>query len=143
MTPLKPTLRKPQAPEAATKVLPPNAVPQPHGGYLVPARPGDRINPSGGHGGLYREAQRICREATPAASRAMVELLNDPDSRIRLMAADKIWERGFGKPRDYNPADDKGRMVLDASKLTDHQLEVMRQVMNSDAFRTNAETTER
>jgi hypothetical protein len=71
---------------------------------LIPHRykPGE----SGNHGGRtdqYLEAQRICRDATPAAARKMVALMDSEDERVALMAADKVFERAWGKPREYNP----------------------------------------
>ena len=79
-----------------------------HGnGVLRPFQPGQSGNPSG-KGGLYLEAQRICREASPAAARRMVELMSSTDERVALMAADKVLERAWGKPKempDDVPAD--------------------------------------
>ena len=71
-----------------------------HGkGYLRPFQPGQSGNPSG-KGGLFHAAQRICREASPAAARKMVELMNSSDERVALMAADKVLERAWGKPKE-------------------------------------------
>jgi hypothetical protein len=71
-----------------------------HGkGVLHPFQPGQSGNPSG-KGGLYHEAQRICREASPQAARRMVELMNSDDPRVALLAADKVLERAWGKPKE-------------------------------------------
>jgi hypothetical protein len=71
---------------------------------LIPYRfkSGESGNP-GGRTDKYLEAQRICREATPAAARKMVALMDSADERVALMAADKVFERAWGKPREYNP----------------------------------------
>jgi hypothetical protein len=72
---------------------------------LVKWQPGTVINP-GGRTDDYLACQRICREASPTAARKLVELINDPDPRIALMAADKIVDRAWGRPRDYDPKRD-------------------------------------
>ena len=75
-----------------------------HGnGVLRPFQRGQSGNPSG-KGGLYQEALRICREASPAAARKMVELMDSDDERVALMAAEKLLERAWGKPREMPDA---------------------------------------
>jgi hypothetical protein len=39
----------------------------------------------------------------------MVDLMTDPDPRIQLMAADKVYERAWGRPPDYDPKRDAER----------------------------------
>lgn len=56
-------------------------------------------NPSG-KGALYLEAQRICREASPAAARRMVELMDSDDERVALLAAERVLDRAWGRPRE-------------------------------------------
>jgi hypothetical protein len=64
-----------------------------HGhGALRPFQPGQSGNASG-KGGLFHETQRICREASPAAARRMVELMDSKDERVALLAAEKVMER--------------------------------------------------
>jgi hypothetical protein len=73
-----------------------------HGkGVLHPFQPGQSGNPTG-KGGLYHEAQRICREASPQAARRMVELMNSDDERVALLAADKVLERAWGKAKEVS-----------------------------------------
>jgi hypothetical protein len=33
----------------------------------------------------------------------MIALMDSEDERVALMAADKVFERAWGKPREYNP----------------------------------------
>ena len=89
---------------------PPAHVPAHGNGVLHPFQPGRSGNPSG-KGGLYHEAQRICREASPAAALRMVELMNSTDERVALMAADKVLERAWGKSKEApdSPSDDVAR----------------------------------
>ena len=84
--------------EAAAEARPVH-VPAHGNGVLRPFQPGQSGNPSG-KGGLYHEAQRICREASPAAALRIVELMNSTDERVALMAADKVLERAWGKPKE-------------------------------------------
>jgi hypothetical protein len=72
---------------------------------LVRWEPGKVVNP-GGRTDDYLACQRICREASPDAAKKMVELINDPDPRIALMAAERIVDRAWGRPRDYDPKRD-------------------------------------
>jgi hypothetical protein len=66
-------------------------------------RPGQSGNPRGVLAApKYVDCLRICREASPQAAETLVALLEDDDSRVRLLAADKILERAWGKPREMN-----------------------------------------
>ena len=65
-------------------------------------KPGQSGNP-GGRGGEYYEAQEICRDAAPEAARVIIELLQSDDDRVRLMAAKEIFDRAFGRPKEFNP----------------------------------------
>jgi hypothetical protein len=80
------------------------------------------------------------REGTPEAARRMVELMRSTDERISLVAADKVIERAFGKPREAIP-DDRPRP--DLSKLTNAQLkraqEVFAMLIKVGAFAASAD----
>lgn len=91
-------------------------IPTKNGGWLLPWRPGQSGNPSGGSS-AYLVARSICAKATPDAARKQVELINDPDSRVAFMACQAILERGAGKPRDHS-AEDGQPSTIDLSKLT-------------------------
>jgi hypothetical protein len=70
---------------------------------LVPHQwqPGQSGNPRGVLAApKYLDCLRICREASSKAAETLIALLEDEDSRVRLMAADKILERAWGKPRE-------------------------------------------
>jgi hypothetical protein len=100
---------------------------------LIPYRfkSGESGNP-GGRTDQYAEAQRICREATPAAAHKMVALMDSEDERVALMAADKVFERAWGKAREYNPDQEaeplnylKARARLEAEPLTQRELDAI------------------
>ena len=84
----------------------PALVPRHGRGVLRPWRPGQSGNPTG-QGALYQEAQRLCREKTPRASARLIELMESSDERVAFMASKEVWERGFGKARDYDPREEK------------------------------------
>lgn len=52
------------------------------------------------------ELKAACREQADKCLRVYVDALSDSDPRIRLMAAERLLERGFGKPviGDTDPA---------------------------------------
>ena len=51
--------------------------------------------------------------------------MTDPteDSRVRVVAANAILDRGLGKPKDGPPADDEQRETYDFSHMTSAGLE--------------------
>jgi hypothetical protein len=65
-------------------------------------KPGQSGNP-GGRTASFAECQRLAREASPDAMRRLIELMASPDERVALMAADKILERAWGKPKEQDP----------------------------------------
>jgi hypothetical protein len=92
-------------------------LPQPHGGRIAPPwKKGQRGNPSG-KSGAYLECQRICREASPRAAARLVELMEDSDTRVGLMAAQAVMDRGVGKPDVIH----EEPRTLNADNLTDDQ----------------------
>lgn len=88
--------------------------------HLRPYRfePGQSGNPAG-----FPKGRREQLEACEAAARAhteeaiavLVELMrHGADERVRVVAADKLLERGYGRPRDYDPDKDVGKEGLAA-----------------------------
>jgi hypothetical protein len=66
-------------------------------------KPGESGNP-GGRTASFAECQRLAREASPDAMRRLIELIRSSDERVALMAADKVLERAWGKPKEQDPA---------------------------------------
>lgn len=54
-------------------------------------------------GETYARAQQVLQAATPEAAKALVGLLDDEDSKVRLAAAEAILNRTLGRPK---PAED-------------------------------------
>ena len=65
-------------------------------------KPGQSGNP-GGRTASFAECQQLAREASPDAMRRLIELMASPDERVALVAADKVLERAWGKPKEYDP----------------------------------------
>ena len=87
--------------------------------------PGQSGNP-GGFGGEYQRCLRLCRDASYKAAEEIIRLGRESDDdRIRFVASTWIYERSWGRPKDYDPADEPKpkRDRLDPSKYTLKELE--------------------
>ena len=97
---------------------------------LVPYKKGQTGNP-GGKTKLFAQVQRICREASPEAARRLIELMHSEDERVALMAADKVFERAWGRPKEYDPNAESTKKPppFDPSLYTTEELRRMQEVM--------------
>jgi hypothetical protein len=97
---------------------------------LVPFPKGKSGNP-GGRTKQFAQCQRLCREASPDAARRLIELIQSEDERVALMAADKVFERAWGKPKEFDPNAEapKNRPPFDPSLYTVEELKQMQAVM--------------
>ena len=78
-----------------------------HGrGKLKPFQPGQSGNPSG-FSGKHGEVVRLCRQAGPAVARRLIEIALDlnEDSRVSVVAAQEVLNRGFGRAREMTDKD--------------------------------------
>ena len=70
--------------------------------------------------------QRLAREFTPRATEILRDIANDPseDSRNRIVAIGMLYDRAWGKPKEYDPAEDQAapRDRFDPSLYTPEQL---------------------
>jgi hypothetical protein len=67
-------------------------------------RKGDIHNPAG-KGGEYQRCLKLCRESSHEAAEEIVRLSKESeDERVRYMAATWIFERAWGKPKEYDAA---------------------------------------
>ena len=87
-------------------------------------KPGQSGNP-GGFGGEYQRCLRLCRDASYKAAEEIIRLGRESDDdRIRFVASTWIYERSWGRPKDYDPADEpKPKRRFDPSKYTLQELE--------------------
>ncbi len=92
-------------------------------------KPGQSGNPSG-RGGKFVEAQSIARNKSPDAVRTLVNLLNDPDARVRGYAADKVLQWAWGKVPDYDPKSEQSEtQPIDPSQFSPSQRAMIRQML--------------
>lgn len=118
-----------QSPERKRQPLPQQWKPGQSGNPAGLWKPGQSGNPTG-RGSTFIEAQSIAREASPKAARTMVELLEDPDPRVRGYAADKVREWAWGKVPDYDPkSEEPETQPIDPSQFTPKQRLMMRQML--------------
>jgi len=91
---------------------------------------GQSGNPTG-QSGLYGETLRIARQNSPAAMQKPADLMECGDPRVEAVAANALLDRGWGKPKDYDPGREQssGVPVFDPRQVTPAQLEVIRQAM--------------
>jgi hypothetical protein len=102
---------------------------------------GQSGNP-GGKRPEYFEMQRIAREASPAAAKRLVEMAYldaidedgnlaplpiNADRRIVSWAVDKLMERAWGKPKEYDPLTEKdpNKPKFDPRLLSPQQLDIV------------------
>ena len=85
----------------------------------------------GGRTKQFAQCQRLCREASPDAARRLIELIQSEDERVALMAADKVFERAWGKAKDYDPDKEAPKRAppFDPSLYTTDELRRMQEVM--------------
>jgi len=102
---------------------------------------GQSGNPKGKQAEYY-EMQRIAREASPAAAKRLVEMAYldaidedgnlaplpiNADRRIVSWAVDKLMERAWGKPKEYDPLTEKdpNKPKFDPRLLSPQQLDIV------------------
>ena len=102
-------------------------------------------NPTG-HSGQYGEAVRLAREASPAAIRVLIELMNtSPDDKVRAFCATAVWDRGIGKPKPVEEGGDLAvaRIALMSPahrlKLLEELTERAKRVLEAEAAAAAAE----
>jgi hypothetical protein len=79
----------------------------------------------------YVETLHLARKSSPAAMRRLIRALDDPDSRVAVMSASLILERGWGKPREARPADEQREEHVDLTSLTAAELAVLTKLADS------------
>jgi hypothetical protein len=69
--------------------------------------------------------ERLAREFTPRATEILRDIATDPseDSRNRIVAIGMLYDRAWGRPKEYDPAEDKAatRPRFDPSLYTPEQ----------------------
>ena len=94
-------------------------------------RPGQSGNPSG-RGGDYQRCLSLCREASFESAQEIIRLRDESDDdRVRFMAATWIYERAWGKAKEFDPGqlEDNTVQRFDPSKLDPDQLARVKEAM--------------
>jgi hypothetical protein len=97
-----------------------------------------------GKGGTYYEMMRLARQFTPQATQILIDIASDPgeEARSRIVAIGMLYDRAWGKPKDYDPATDKEeiRPRFDPRLYTPEQLSQIEAVLRMVAAAQQAET---
>jgi hypothetical protein len=97
-----------------------------------PWRKGQVPNPSG-KGGAYHEMQRLAREFTPRATEILRGIADDPneDSRNRIVAIGMLYDRAWGKSKEYDPKleEKEKNDDFDPRNYTSEQLDFIEQAL--------------
>jgi hypothetical protein len=94
-------------------------------------KPGKSGNP-GGKGGEYQRCVSLCREKSYDSAMAIMQLARETDDdRLRFMAHSWVYERAWGKPKDYDPKldADPNRPKFDPTMLSPDQLAFVEQAL--------------
>ena len=99
---------------------PDTLIPQPHGGAIRPPWTSSTGAAAGRSSirAARRESSGLLAEATPEATRRLIELMRSNDERVATIAASAILDRVHGKPTDKPLADDAVGRQLDVSHLS-------------------------
>jgi hypothetical protein len=98
-------------------------------------KPGQTGNP-GGFSADIAAVRRLARENSIEALQQIVTLMRTAkDERVRLVAADKVLERAFGKPKEEDPRD---RPPMDRQRI----LELLRYAATLEVPEAEAEVVD-
>jgi hypothetical protein len=90
-------------------------------------RPGHSGNP-GGRPKSYKELIAAARAAAPDAFARVVELMNDEDTRVAHLSAIHVLERAYGKPKDYDPNEEKAP-AIDLLRMSPEDRQKLRELL--------------
>ena len=93
-------------------------------------QPGQSGNPSG-KGGEYQRCIQLCRDASYESAQEIIRLRDhSDDDRVRFMAATWIYERAWGKAKEYDPKQQEDTAPkFDPSKLSPEQLAKVKEAL--------------
>ena len=81
----------------------------------------------------HTQCGRLARQFTPQARQILIDIANDPgeEARTRIVAIGMLYDRAWGKPKDYDPVTDKEetRPRFDPSRYTPEQLTELERVL--------------
>ena len=106
-------------------------------------QPGQSGNPQGASG-LYGEVIRLAREATPAAIARLKEVAEldrldengnllllsaSADRRVVTVAANALIERGWGKPKDFDPTAERPPSSFNPRDYSPEELDLIEKAL--------------
>jgi hypothetical protein len=67
----------------------------------------------------------LARQNSARAMQTLIDLMGSEDQRIAMLAAQSVLERAWGRPKEVDPNNAKSPPVIDLSRLTPAELEVL------------------
>lgn len=86
--------------------------------WLNPWKKGQSGNP-GGKSKKLEEVKSLAKQASPRAMQRLVELIESDDERVALMAAEKVLERAWGKPKEADDDSAGKNLTINIVKFSD------------------------
>jgi hypothetical protein len=91
---------------------------------LTPFRKGEGQTPGFNKPAYLKESLQLARRASPAAVRTLIKHLDHEDGRIAVVAAERLLERAWGRPREA-PAEAQEEVRIDLSALSREELAIL------------------
>jgi hypothetical protein len=118
-------------PDTGKSVTTRTRVPGRNGGTLLPFNKGEGQVPGFNKPGYLKESLRLARKASPQAVRTLIKHLDHEDGRIAVVAAERLLERAWGRPRESRPEEQQEQVGIDLSQLTKAELDVLVRLVES------------
>ena len=90
-----------------------------HGRIMPPFQVGAPSANPGGRPRGYSEARRALQSwASLDGVRRLIALAQSPDDRVASIVTLEIFDRAYGKPKDFDPSEERPPVRVDVSKLS-------------------------
>ena len=106
-------------------------VPGRNGGTLTPFRKGEGQVPGFNKPTYLKESLRLARAASPQAVLTLIKHLDHEDGRIAVVAAERLLERAWGRPREMRPEEQQEQVAIDLTQLTKAELDILLRLTQS------------
>jgi hypothetical protein len=101
-----------------------------NGGVLTPFARGQGQVPGFNKPAYLKESLQLARRASPVAVRTLIKHLDHEDGRIAVVAAERLLERAWGRPREA-PPEPQQEARLDVSALSREELAILTKLVLS------------
>jgi hypothetical protein len=68
--------------------------------------------------GSASEGPQLARKHSVEAMQKLIEKMDSSDERVALIAQQAVLERAWGKPKEYDPSEERPPVRVDLSKLS-------------------------